>query len=360
MSNDLPATAKRLVGYYEAGDIGPKQYLVTDIPGGLLSHVIYAFATVTAEGDCVSVNAKDDGINFPQLANLKAQYVQLRVLISIGGASHSTNFAAVAGDPLLLTQFAQSSVQFMTQNGFDGIDIDWEFPGSNDSSNFTRLLQELRNQLDSQGAADGRNYQLTIAAPAGAKNIANLQLSQIHPLLDWINLETYDFTTARSAVTNFNAPLFTHKRDNNVDAAVKSYLGGGVPADKIALGVRFVGTGWQGVGSTNNGLYQPDTGPAPGTWDAAGSAPSGSFGYQDIKDNYLPTYTRSWDEEAQVPWLYDADAGIMISYEDLESLTSKVNYAVSNGLSGIMIWELGSDDSAGTLVNTVGSALGTS
>jgi hypothetical protein len=62
--------------------------------------------------------------------------------------------------------------------------------------------------------------------------------------------------------------------DNNVDAAVKSYLGGGVPADKIALGVRFVGTGWQGVGSTNNGLYQPDTGPAPGTWDAAGSAPA--------------------------------------------------------------------------------------
>jgi chitinase len=112
-----------------------------------------------------------------------------------------------------------------------------------------------------------------------------LQLSQIHPLLDWIHLETYDFTTARSAVTNFNAPLFTHKGDNNVDAAVKSYLGGGVPADKIALGVRFVGTGWQGVGSTNNGLYQPDTGPAPGTWDAAGSAPSGSFGYQDIEDN---------------------------------------------------------------------------
>jgi len=155
MSNDLPATAKRLVGYYEAGDIGPKQYLVTDIPGGLLSHVIYAFATVTAEGDCVSVNAKDDGINFPQLANLKAQYVQLRVLISIGGASHSTNFAAVAGDPLLLTQFVQSSVQFMTQNGFDGIDIDWEFPGSNDSSNFSRLLQELRNQFRSQGPPTG-------------------------------------------------------------------------------------------------------------------------------------------------------------------------------------------------------------
>lgn len=360
MSDSPPAGTKRLVGYYDAGDIGAKQYFVTNIPGGLLSDVIYAFATVTAAGDCVSINAKDDGINFPQLAALKAEYAQLSVLISIGGASHSTNFAAVAGDPGLLAQFVQSSVQFMIQNAFDGIDIDWEFPGSADSSNFAALLQGLRNQLDSQGAADGRHYLLTMAAPAGAKNIANLQLQQIYPLLDWINLETYDFATAHSAATNFNAPLFTSKGDHNVDAAVKSYLGEGVPADKIALGVRFAGTGWQGVGSTNNGLYQPDSGPAPGTWDTAGSAPSGSFGYQDIEDNYLPTYTRSWDKEAQVPWLYDADTGILISYEDPESLTAKVNYAMSNGLGGVMIWELGSDDSAGTLVNTVSAALGIS
>src|SRR5271170_1821622 len=252
MSDTLSAATLRLVGYYEAGDIGAKQYFVTDIPGALLSHVIYAFADVTATGDCVSVDAKDDGINFPQLVTLKATYPQLGVLISVGGASHSTDFPAVAADDGLRTQFAQSSVQFMTENGFDGIDIDWEFPDSGDSSNFTALLQALRTQLDAQGVADGRDYLLTIAAPAGPKNIANLQLAQIHPLLDWINLETYDFTTAHSAVTNFNAPLFTNKGDRSVDAAVKSYLTGGVPAEKIVMGVRFVGTGWTGVGSTNN------------------------------------------------------------------------------------------------------------
>src|SRR5580658_4290752 len=140
MSDTLSAATIGLVGYYDAGDIGAKQYFVTNIPGVLLSHVIYAFADVTPTGECVSVNAKDDGINFPQLADLKAEYPQLRVLISVGGASHSTNFAAVAGDDGLRTTFVQSSVQFMTQNGFDGIDIDWEFPGHNDSANFTALL----------------------------------------------------------------------------------------------------------------------------------------------------------------------------------------------------------------------------
>ena len=99
-------------------------------------------------------------------------------------------------------------------------------------------------------------------------------------------------------------------------------------------------------------------GSSPGV--STNEQPTGSFGLQDIEDNYLPTYTRSWEQVADVPWVFSPDTKIMISYEDLESLTSKVNYAVSNGLGGVMIWELGSDDNAGTLVNTVGLALGTS
>lgn len=249
----------------------------------------------------------------------------------------------------------------MTQNGFDGVDIDWEFPAAGDSKNFTALVHELRNELDVQGEADGYHYLLTIAAPAGPSNIANLQLARIYPRLDWINLMTYDFSTASSRNTNFVAPLFTSEGALCVNAAINSYLGAGVPADKIVMGVRFVGTGWQGVGSTNNGLYQPDTGPdtgpAKGTWDAPEAVPSGSFGYQDIEDNYLPSYTRSRDAAALVPWLYNAGTGIMISYEDPQSLTSKVNYVLSNQLGGVMIWELGADDEEGTLVNAVASAL---
>ena len=67
-----------------------------------------------------------------------------------------------------------------------------------------------------QGDADGRDYLLTIAAPAGSQNIVNLQLALIHPYLDWINLMTYDFSTAFSRETNFVAPLFCQiasKRD---------------------------------------------------------------------------------------------------------------------------------------------------
>jgi GH18 family chitinase len=88
MSDISQGQSVRLVGYFPAGAIHAQNYQVTDIPAGLLSHVIYAFANVTAAGACVSVNANDDSVNFPQLLALKANYPQLLVLISVGGASH--------------------------------------------------------------------------------------------------------------------------------------------------------------------------------------------------------------------------------------------------------------------------------
>jgi chitinase len=121
---------------------------------------------------------------------------------------------------------------------------------------------------------------------------------------------------------------------------------------EIVVGVRFVATGWTGVPSANNGLYQ-DHGPAaPGSWGEPGS-----IGFQDIEDVYLPTYTRSWENDAQVPWLYNPDTGIMISYEDQESVTAKANYVLANQLGGIMIWELAADDSEDTLVNALAAVL---
>jgi chitinase len=96
MSDTLPSQSLRLIGYFSASAVTTQNYDVDDIPAGLLSHVIYAFANVTAMGDCESVDPAGDAANFPQLLELKAEYPQLMVLISVGGASHSTNFSTVS------------------------------------------------------------------------------------------------------------------------------------------------------------------------------------------------------------------------------------------------------------------------
>jgi chitinase len=357
----MSANSYRLVGYFPSYAIHARNFHVADIPGALLTHVVYAFAQVTADGVCASVKPKDDQVNFPQLLALKQQYPQLMTLISIGGASNSGNFPSAAATDASRQSLAQSCIAFMKQNGFDGLDIDWEFPEAADKANYAALLIELRRQLDAQGSADGRSYLLTIAAPASASHYVNLALDQVQTSVDWINLMAYDFYVATSPVTDFDAPLYLPTDDPgavgtrlgyNVDAAVKAYLAAGVPAGKLVVGTHFEGTGWQGVPNTNNGLYQPNIGPANGTWGA------GSFDYKDLAQNYLPSYSRFWHDIAQVPWLYNSTTGIMISYDDPQSLSLKAGYVVDNALGGIMIWQLSADNEEHSLLNAIAQVLG--
>jgi chitinase len=224
------------------------------------------------------------------------------------------------------------------------------------------LLAELRTQFDERGKADKKRYLLTIAAPAGPKTIANLEAEKIHRHLDWINLMTYDFHGSWSPLTNFNAPLFSSTSDPtkdenirkhfNVDAAVKAYLAAGVPKDKLVLGVPFYGRGWGGVKNINNGLYQPHApNPPPGTWE------TGVFDWKDIAANYLGKFSRHRHDEAKVPWLFNEKTGVMISYDDPESLRIKAEYVKQHGLGGVMFWELSADDREASLLNAIHGVL---
>ena len=155
MSDISQDQSMRLVGYFPA-EAHKQNYYVDDIPADRLTCVIYAFAGLQADGTCVSVDTSDDNTNFPLLSQLQQQYPDLQILISVGGA-HATAFPAVAASEAKRLNFVQTAVQFMTQNNFDGVDIDWEFPAASDSVNFTTMLKELRSHLDAQGEADTKS-----------------------------------------------------------------------------------------------------------------------------------------------------------------------------------------------------------
>jgi chitinase len=254
----------------------------------------------------------------------------------------------------------------MRANGFQGIDIDWEFPAAEDRANFPALLHEVRRQLDSLGSPE--RSLLTIAAGASPYQIEDLILSgekSILPPLDWINLMAYSYHGPWSQRTNFNAPLYASPSDPaeseierltfNVHAAVQAYLSAGVPGEKIVVGVPFFGRGWQGVPAGNGGLYQAPGEPAPGTWGGEG----GSYDYKDLAENYLGNAdcTLYWHEQALVPWLYNATESIFISYDNPRSLAIKAAYARENGLGGIMIWQLAADDAQATLLSSLFDSL---
>ena len=356
---------KKIIAYYPAWATYARNYQVADIPAQKVTHINYAFANVQ-NGRCVlgdsyadtdkafAGDSWDQGAkrgNFNQLTKLREKNPNLKTMISIGGWTWSQNFPAAAATDQSRKQFASSCIDFMKQYGFDGIDIDWEYPVSGglfpgtpaDTQNYTALLQEFRTELDAAEAKDGTDYFLSIAAPAGPTTIPNLEAGRIGGILDWMNLMSYDFHGGWDPITGHNAPMTVGPKDAaakfSISDAVNTYLNSGFPASKLVLGVPFYGRAWEGVGATDAGLYQAGTNASVGTWE------KGVLDYSDITANYLPTMERHWDSAAQVPYLYDPVRKLWISYDDAESMTIKTDYIAAKGLGGAMIWEISGDRS---------------
>ena len=362
-----------MVGYFVEWGIYGRDYHVYDIPARDLNVINYAFADISAGGEVVLYDSYaaveksypgdswDQPLrgNFNQLKKLKAQNPHLVTLISVGGWTLSSRFSDVALTTASREKFAASAVAFIRKYGFDGVDIDWEYPGGGglpsnvsrpeDKQNFTSLLAELRRQLDIAGKADSRRYYLSIAAPAGPDKIANIQPAAIAAVLDWINVMTYDLHGAWENRTNHMAAWNGAAGDPlTVKAAMDAYLAAGVPSDKLVVGLPFYGLSWKGVPNVNNGLGQSSSGAATGTWDS-----TGMFDYWDIEKRIAAepnVYRRFWDSAANAPWLYapTLQGGLFITYEDRQSISLKCDEINSRKFRGAMFWELSGDLTDGT------------
>jgi chitinase len=374
----LPARAQsspKIVAYYPEWAAKSRKFAPADIPADGLTHVIYAFARIDDAGKIAVVDKKtaleqpypDDDWRpgeprgtIRQLHLLKKKHPHLKTLVSVGGWTLSGNFSDAAATAQSRDRFARSCADFVARLDFDGVDIDWEFPGGGgvegnktrpqDPQNFTLLLAELRARLDDRAKADNRApYLLTIAAPAGASTYARLELAKIHPHVNWINLMTYDLAGRWSELTAFPAPLYAAPDDPRkdaakftVDAAVRAYRAAGVPPEKILLGIPFYGHAWPGVAPANHGLFQKH----------AKDKIQDAWPYRDLVNKPA---ARFWHDAAKAPWLYDDKAALMIAYDDPRSIAAKAQYILTEHLGGAMIWEITGDD--GTLLPALNDAL---
>jgi chitinase len=345
----------RVIGYYAEWE---KHFPIERIPADKLTHINYAFAIIK-DGKCAMRNPELAPANFKKLVELKKKHPTLQTLISVGGWADSELFSDAALIDETRQTFAKSCADFAAEHHLDGVDIDWEFPVSGgdkdhvarpeDNRNFTLLLAELRKALDARGKTDGKRYLLTIAAPAGG--LPRIEAGEIHRHLDFINVMAYDFAGDWSPRTGFNAalhPVPGHPEQPSGSASVEAYLKAGVPPEKIVLGVPFYGRGWAGVAPEDNGLFQPR--------DAASAKGKriGPTNYRELKNNRDgKAGQRFWHEQAKVPYLWNPQTRVFISYDDPESLRAKAQYARDQKLGGVMFWELSYDDEESSLLNAL-------
>jgi chitinase len=353
-------TAKKIVGYYYGK--GRPDYELSEVPAEKLTHLIYSHAKPTAHGDCEVAHPNTDIPNLLSLKTLKAQNPHLLVLLSVGGWSGSQYFSDIAATPSSRRRFSESCLRNVAEYGLDGLDIDWEYPviggkrtdhkRASDKENYVLLLRQLRRDMDAFG--QGRHLLLTIASTGYRNHLNDLSLKEMADVLDWFNLMGYDFNEMQPGLTSHHSGLFAWPSNQkldadavkyaNSDAAVQWYLEHGVPSEKIMLGLPFYGQVWADVPDANNGLYAPYEG-RPGE--------DGTLSYREIEQVYLPAYTRYWDDQVKVPWLYNKSTKIMVSYEDPQSIAVKARYVIEKHLGGIMFWDLGQDDHKSTLLSAI-------
>lgn len=259
----------------------------------------------------------------------------LKIILSVGGWG-AGGFSHMASTEEGRLTFARSCRDVVDQYGFDGIDIDWEYPtkdwagidaSPDDRENFTLMLRELRRVLpESEGKL------LTIAVGCGTYYPDCVEFEKIVPLLDYISLMSYDMRGIGSTAGHHTGlyPTTGDENQSSADTYVKLFTKCGVPAEKQILGAALYSRIWKGVPDAGvHGLGQ------------AGSEGSGGFGpgYTELKNDYINQNGYVLYRDNSAPFLYKAETGEFISFDDPDSAYAKVNYILDNGLAGIMYWE---------------------
>ncbi|KAI0383799.1 glycoside hydrolase family 18 protein, partial [Hypomontagnella monticulosa] len=324
------------------------------LPIDELTHILYAFADVDPDGTVKSSDPivdlekrypGDSRQNYTknaygavkQLFLHKKYNRNVKTLLSIGGWNFSPKFATAAATDASRSKFATSAVKLITDWGFDGIDIDWEYPTDDvEKANFVKLLAACRQELDRYARVNGLRYRFTIsvASPASPANYEKLDLVAMNSYVDSWHLMAYDYSGSWDTVSGHQANVYEYKaatkKNLSTDDAVDHYESQGIHPHKILMGLPLYGRAFEGTaGLGQNYSSVGEGGPQPGV-----------YYYKDLPK---PGAEVEYDRVAKATYSYDAKTKEFISYDDVRSTDYKAEYLQRRRLGGAFFWEASGD-----------------
>ena len=300
-----------------------------------LTHVSFSFALIkNGKG---SVDHWFNGDIVRKFINAKGH---IKAVLSVGGWG-AGGFSPAVSTAEGRETLAQSLVDIVNDYGFDGIDMDWEYPCDDmagieaspyDKPNFTLLIQLLRDKL-------GKDKIVSMAAGGTQSCVDNLEITKLAGLMDFINVMTYDMCPWGYVSHHTGLHPSDITRNPNCHTAIGLYEAAGMPRNKLVLGAAFYARIYKDV----DGLDAP----------AAGGPTFFGGGYTNILEKMEAAGGGQYDETAEAPYIYNANERTFLTFDNPRSLKAKVAYVKSTGLAGIMFWEYNGDTKDSMLLKAV-------
>ncbi|GLB10067.1 hypothetical protein AtubIFM57258_006006 [Aspergillus tubingensis] len=356
---------KRTVGYYEGwnlerpcGKMGP-----ADIPLGFYTHINYAFASIDPQSFRITAMDNLTASLYQGVTALKRQQSNLEVWIAIGGWAFNdpgptrTTFSDLAASEAAQDTFFGSLISFMQNNRFDGVDIDWEYPVTDerggkpeDYVNFVTLVKRLRERLNQTG----RKYGISITLPTSYWYLRGFDIVNLEPHVDFLNVMSYDIHGTWDSTNKQLGPYaFAHTNLTEINSALELLWRNNINPERINLGLGFYGRSFT---MKDPGCKNPGCEFSGGARAGECTGTPGVLATYEVNKIIQKGGTDvTLDKDAAVT-IVTWDKDQWVSIDNQETLRIKMDYANKRCLGGTMVWAIDLDD--GTMIDALGGAMG--